>query len=171
MKRFARSFLLLLAASAPTSPALADFDIVLRDGGKMIADSYQVDGEKLIVYSSNGMLEIERGRIQSVRERASGDRSAAARSDEASGDGAAPRSPIAADTRTAPEPISAAAPVSLADTSARERELSRQIIIANRDLLFAHNRGDDAESIQKRKREIARLENERKELGKKSANR
>ena len=156
----------LFAGLAASPPARADFRIVLRDGGVMVAESYQVRGEKLLVYRSTGMVEIDRARVESIREDASEDQAASplrARP-EAPAD-----SPRQASVGHGPAAAAGAAPsaaVSPEDTSAGERQLTRQIILANRDLLFAENRGEDKAAIEKRKKEITRLEGERKELHK-----
>jgi hypothetical protein len=141
---FACGALAWLAAA----PAHADFEILLREGGTMIVRSYRIENDKLIAYKPSGTIEILFSRVVNVRDLAADGVSAPAKPRPAE----APR----------PEPLAPGqSVVTQADASARESELTRSIIVAHRDLLFAENRGESKDAIAKRKNEIARLEAER----------
>jgi hypothetical protein len=143
---FACSALTLLVAA----PAFADYELSLREGGTMTVQSYRIERDKLIAYKPSGNVEILFSRVVNVRDLGVTDVPAA------------PAKPAHAE---APPPSSAVAPgspiLTQADATARESELTRAIIIAHRDLLFAENRGEAKSAIEKRKSEIARLEAER----------
>jgi hypothetical protein len=135
--------------------ARADFEILLREGGTMIVRSYRIENDKLIAYKPSGTVEILFSRVVNVRAL-----------------GADDLAPAPAKSASAkPAPVEAAAPsappaprspiLTQADASARESELTRAIIIAHRDLVFAENRGETKTAIDKRKNEITRLEAER----------
>ena len=134
------------------SRAIAYFEIELRDGGKVLADSYRVEGEKLLVFRGEIALELDRGAVKAIQDR---------NSDPAPVDSPAA---VASAPATAPEPSArpsienAAVPK---DPTALENNLTRKLILSNRDLLFAENRGEDDESIRKRKEEIKKLQKDR----------
>jgi hypothetical protein len=132
------------------APAFADYELSLREGGTMTVHSYRIEGDKMIAYKPSGSVEILFSRVVNVRDLGVTDVPAA------------PAKPAHAE---APPASSAVAPSSSfltqADATARESELTRAIIIARRDLLFAENRGEAKGAIEKRKSEIARLEAER----------
>jgi len=130
--------------------ARADFEILLREGGTMIVRSYRIDNDKLIAYKPSGTVEILFSRVVNVRALGADDVAAA------------PAKPATvAAPQTAP-PLAPRSPVlTQADASARESELTRDIIVAHRDLVFAENRGEAKAAIDKRKNEITRLEAER----------
>jgi hypothetical protein len=130
--------------------AHADFEILLREGGTMIVRSYRIENDKLIAYKPSGTVEILFSRVVNVRALGADDL-APARAKPAPVEAAAPSAP--------PAPRSPV--LTQADASARESELTRAIIIAHRDLLFAENRGEAKAAIDKRKTEITRLEAER----------
>ncbi|MBI2964194.1 MAG: hypothetical protein HYY35_10605 [Deltaproteobacteria bacterium] len=136
-----------------TPAAHADFEISLREGQTVIAKSYRFEGDKLIAYQPAGEVQIDRARIVNIRDRGADPPPHPAR---------APRA-VDAPAR-APQTVSADAKAAT-DPEARERQLSRAIILAYRDLMFAQNRGESKEEIEKRKAEIKKLEAERASLG------
>lgn len=138
--------------------AEADVDIQLREGGSVVARSYEVRDDKILIYRDTGELELDRSDVVAIHERRvdAGDDGAAASAAPV----AASSAPAAANA-AAPEPVSNAATAD--DPSALERSLTRSLILANRDLFFAQNRREDAEAIEKRKDEIKKLERQRDE--------
>jgi hypothetical protein len=142
----------LLPALAVTV-ARADFAISLREGTTVIAKSYRIDGDKIVAYTVSGEVQLESSRVVNIRNRGP--------------DGpAAPTAPAAAVRRAGTaERSRAAVPTSpfltFDEAQARDRDLARALIIAHRDLLFAENRGEGKEELDKRRAEIKKLETER----------
>jgi len=138
--------------------ARADFEILLRDGGNMIVDKYEVSGEKLVAYKGTGKVEFPLSQVVNVRDRGI-DEAAAAEAQKpvkrAEPPQWAPVAPRPASSTLTPE-----------DARARDGELSRAIAIAYRDLRFAEYRGEAKDALQKRKEDIAKLEAERSSLKK-----
>lgn len=154
-----RQFPSLLALAALClflpSRAIAYFEIELRDGGKVLADSYRVEGEKLLVFRGEIALELDRGAVKAIHDRNTDRAPVESRATSAS--------EPAADPGPAARPSVEAAVVPK-DSTALENNLTRKLILSNRDLLFAENRGDDEQSIRKRKEEIQKLQKDRETL-------
>ena len=130
--------------------AQADFEILLREGGTMIVRSYRIENNKLIAYKPSGTVEILFSRVVNVRALGADDLAPA------------PAKPAPVEAAAPPDPPAPRSPVlTQADARARESELTRAIIVAHRDLVFADNRGEAKAAIDKRKNEITRLEAER----------
>ena len=114
-------------------------------------------------YRGDISLEIDRSSVKAIQEHSGetvpGDSSAAVDT-----------STMPSGSPARPEPRGAIAnavtAVPTKTPTALENELTRKLIIANRDLLFAQNRGEDDESIRKRKEEIEKLQKNRDELRK-----
>lgn len=140
------------------APGWSYFEIELQDGGRVLADSYRVEGEKVLVYRGEIALELEKSAVKAIQDRG-GDRTPALSSPPAAGEvSAATPQPVGlSNLRAGPTPR---------DLTALENELTRKLILSNRDLLFAQNRGEDEEAIRKRKDEIQRLQKDREELRK-----
>ena len=147
-----------VAALIGVGVARADFEVLLREGGTMIVQSYEVSGDKLVAYRGAGKVEFALSRVMNVRDRAI-DQAAEA---EARRPAPAHEPPHWAP----PAPRAAVSIVTSADARAREAELSRAIALAYRDLHFAEYRHDAKDTIEKRKAEIAKLEAERSSLKK-----
>ncbi len=143
---------------APAFSAHADFEISLREGQTVIVQSYRFEGDKLIAYQPAGEVQIDRARIVNIRDRGAAPLTQPAR--EARTAAAPAESPK---TTSAPAPASATAAL---DPEARERRLSRAIILGYRDLMFAQNRGENKEDLAKRKADVEKLEAERATLRK-----
>jgi hypothetical protein len=130
--------------------ARADFEILLREGGTMIVRSYRIENDKLIAYKPSGTVEILFSRVVNVRALGADDLAPA------------PAKSAPVEAAAPPAPPAPRSPVlTQADATARESELTRAIIVAHRDLVFADNRGEAKAAIDKRKNEITRLEAER----------
>ncbi len=136
--------------------ARADFEVLLREGGTMVVESYEISGDKLVAYRGSGKVEIALSRVMNVRDRAI-DQAAEA---EAKRPAPAHEPPHWAP----PAPRSAVSIVTSEDAKAREAELSRAIALGYRDLHFAEYRHDPKDAIEKRKAEISKLEAERSAL-------
>lgn len=141
--------------SLVASAARADFEISLREGGTVLAQSYRIEGDKIVAHKPSGDLEIDRARVVNIRDRG------------ADGPAAAAKPPaVDAPARLAPATRALVLPPSSStvtpqDASAREGEITRAIILANRDLLFAQNRGEGKQDLDRRRAEIKKLEAER----------
>jgi hypothetical protein len=143
--------LLLLTLSVPG--ARADFAISLREGTTVIAKSYHIEGDKVVAYTVSGEVRIESSRVMNIRDRGSGEPPGAAEPASA----AAPRA-----ATTPPPDVESQSPFLTVDEArARDRELVRSLILANRDLLFARNRGESPAELDRRRMEIKKLESER----------
>lgn len=152
---------LLFAAAAvwfvfPAVFARSDFEISLREGGTVLAQSYRIEGDKLVAYKPSGEVQIDRARVVNIRDRGA---NPVIRPARAAAPAEASPKEAGATVATAATPSQAAV-----DPAARERELSRAVIIGYRDLMFARNRGENKEEIEKRKAEIKKLETERASL-------
>jgi glycine/D-amino acid oxidase-like deaminating enzyme len=145
-----------LFSSIGAPPGHADFEILLREGETVIAYSYHVEGDKLIAHQPAGSIEINFARVVNVRDRGN---------DRPVDPAASRREPKPAGAVEVAPTISAAPPYSPiltpSDARVRERELTRAIIVAYRDLLFAENRGETAADVERRRAHIAELEAER----------
>jgi hypothetical protein len=138
--------------------ARADFEVLLRDGGTMIVQSYQISDDKLVAYRSSGKVEIALSRVMNVRDLAI-DQDAEAEAHEPAPSREPPH-------WTPPAPRAAVSIVTPEDARARDAELSRAIALGYRELHFAEYRHDAKDAIEKRKAEIAKLEAERNSLKK-----
>lgn len=133
--------------------AQADFAISLREGTTVIAKSYRIDGDKVVAYTVSGEVQLDGSRVVNIRDRGP--------------DGPIPPAQPAAGARRAEalDPSHVTAPTSpfltFDEAQARDRDLARALIIAHRDLLFAENRGEGKEELDKRREEIKKLETER----------
>jgi hypothetical protein len=136
--------------------ARADFEVLLREGGTMIVDSYEVSGDKLVAYRGSGKVEFALSRVMNVRDRAI-DQAAEAEARKPAPSREPPH-------WMPPAPRSAGSIVTAEDARAREAELSRAIALAYRDLHFAEYRNDPKDALEKRKAEITNLEAERSSL-------
>jgi hypothetical protein len=138
-------------AAAAAREARADFLLELANGSTLTAESYVESGGKLVVYRRSGEVEIDRASVTAIRD---------------VGETAdTPAFPLVAQPTIGepPQPVDppAPAPALARETEARKRELTRKVIFAHRDLLFARNRGDDAKSLEQRRKGIEALEKER----------
>jgi Tfp pilus assembly protein PilX len=138
---------LALVLAAPH--ARADFEITLRDGKTLFARSWWIEKDKIIATRGAGTIELDRGRVVNIRDL--GADKAARRP------APPPSSPRTAVRGEAPGVVS----VEVEAMQARERELTRALILAHRDLLFAENRGDSPDALAKRKADVDKLEAER----------
>ena len=138
------------------SAAHADYEILLRDGGTLTVESYEISGDKLVAYRSSGKMEIGLARVMNVRDRAI-DHAAEVEAEN-------PARPAEPPRWAPPAARAAVSLVTPDDFRAREAELSRAIALAYRDLQFAQYRHDPKDAIEKRKAEIAKLEAERSSL-------
>ena len=138
--------------------ARADFAISLREGTTVIAKSYRIDGDKVVAYTVSGEVQLESARVVNIRDRG------------ADGPNATTKPTASAKSLHGAETPRATAPTSpfltFDEARARDRELARALIIANRDLLFAENRGEGKKELDKRRSEIKKLEIERGAVGK-----
>lgn len=159
-------FLLAVALCAlSTVAADAYVEIELDTGGVVLADSYVEKEGKLILYRPAGELEVELKAVKAIREKAgelpSGEPSSPP---PEPAEPAQPAPPAAPKEESAEVPVPTPAPG--VDLVKLEAEVTRKLILANRDLLFAQNRGDEKKSIEKRRDEIKRLQKQREDLRK-----
>lgn len=140
--------------------ARGDSEITLREGGTLVAKSYRIDGDAIVVYRAAGEIRLQRSRVTNIREL--GVAPVAARQQRTTAPAITPPD-AAASPMPAPPPHSI---VTAEDAAARDREVARASILAYRALLFAENRGDGTAEIQRRKATIAELEAERASLRK-----
>lgn len=141
-----------LLLSLSVTAARADFAISLREGTTVIAKSYRIDGDKVVAYTVSGEVRLEISRVVNIRDRGA--------------DGPTAKPAASAQSLDRAEPPRATAPttspfLTFDEARARDRALARALIIANRDLLFAENRGEGKEELDKRRAEIKKLEIER----------
>jgi hypothetical protein len=139
--------------------ARADFAISLREGTTVIAKSYRIDGDKVVAYTVSGEVQLESSRVVNIRDRGADGPNAAAKPTPLA------KSLHGAETPRATTPTTSAF-LTFDEARARDRELALALIIANRDLLFAENRGEGKEELDKRRAEIKKLEIERGAVGK-----
>lgn len=150
MKRLAAGALVIFASLVVAPLANADYVVSLRDGRRIRATFVRVEGTALRLSQPSGELVIEQTAIASVEE-------------------VEPEPPVAAAVAADGAPAPTAPPVSAFAVTAqtqeeRERAAARRVILGHRDLLFARLRGDSAEAIEKRKKELERWTNQRLEL-------
>ena len=149
-----------LCGSLVAGLARADSEITLREGGTLVAKSYRIDGDAIVVYRAAGEIRLQRSRVTNIRDL--GATPAAARERR-------PAAPAIVPPDAAASPMPAAPSHSIVtteDAAARDREVARASILAHRALLFAENRGEGAKEIERRKAAIAELETERASLRK-----
>jgi hypothetical protein len=171
MKRAGRILVVLAASGASVGTVRADFVIELSTGGTIVAESYVEDGAKLRVHRFSGELQVDRAQVKAIRERRG-------QPEEA---GELPPPPAAAETGVAPVSTAAAPaaadpgappvppevsplPEDRAKLAALEGQLTRDLILANRDLLFARNRGEYERELERRRKEIQAIEKRRREV-------
>lgn len=150
------------------SPSDAYVEIQLKSGRSILASSFTDDGEQLLLYRPSGEMRIDRDSVSFVVEH-----------EGVLNERNQPRRPRVVETRKktsadAPAPVAARpGEISLDDVEPleipesedlekAEARLTRDLILENRELLFARNRGDDPESIKGRRVHIKRIEKTRK---------
>lgn len=143
---------LLLPLAAPA--ARADFAISLREGTTVVAKSYRVEGDQVIAYTVSGEVRIDGSRVVNIR-----DRGTAGPPVPAAPEAAAPASEKTPSLAPPTSPF-----LTVSEARARDRELVRALILANRDLLFAENRGESPRELERRRAEIKKLETERRRV-------
>lgn len=151
MKRFVAVALGFAAALVDAGLADADYLISLRDGRRIRAPFVRVEGAMLHVSQATGELVIDQTTVASIAEVE-----------------AEPVAPPAAAGPDAPPIAAAAAAPSPASPplgpDEKERAAARRLILGHRDLLFARLRGDAPAELEKREKELKRLQNERLQL-------
>ncbi|MGH7802832.1 MAG: hypothetical protein ACREQJ_00665 [Candidatus Binatia bacterium] len=138
-------FLLFAFTPAPR----AYFIIDLEGGGELRADFVREESDAVYASRTSGEVQIERSRIRAIREIDPGVKVDTAKA-------------VAEGVPSAPDPATVPVPSSASNEPAnRENQVTRKIILGQRDLLFARLRGDAPEDLAKRERELKALKGER----------
>ena len=157
MRRNAMACGLLIALAAGS--ARADFEIALREGGTLVAKSYEFVGDALVVHQPAGEVRILRSRVTNIRDLGEAPQAPPAK----------PPAPAAVAPDAAASPMPPPPPHSILtaeDAAERDRVVVRASILARRALLFAENRGEASPDLERRKMAVQKLDAERASLKK-----
>ncbi|MGH7857192.1 MAG: hypothetical protein ACREQY_07640, partial [Candidatus Binatia bacterium] len=145
--------------------AEAYFEIELASGGTVLANSYTESGAKLHLYRPSGVLHVDRAAVKEIRER-EGTVPESAMPKPAAVAAVAPIAPKAQPKGEIVEYAPSVVVPEGEDPAKVEQALTMKLILANRDLLFARNGGEDEKALEKRKKEIEQIQKQRESVQK-----